>query len=271
MSLSIVVLNYNGKEFLPRCLDAVFSQGLPSDREVLLIDNSSTDKSEVEAHNTFPIDSLIRGDNKHQFITGLNLAFKHAKYENVLFVTNDVIMQPWSIHKLYSLIIKVPKSLIQPVFYTEAKKIQNAGMEYHWPGYGLAETFVSDGPYYSTDIVTTTAFIMNKSAFKEIGPFDVNFAPGGYEDVDYSLRAKALGYERLVAGSAIATHLTSKSFTPVYGKRGISDICYKNRTYLIDKYYSGLDRWLRQTVNHAVRSIHTLSNGKSNSLKAGSS
>ncbi len=46
MFLSIVILVYNLAEYLPKCLDSIWSQGLPEDDyEVVCVDDCSTDDS----------------------------------------------------------------------------------------------------------------------------------------------------------------------------------------------------------------------------------
>ncbi|HLD31023.1 MAG TPA: glycosyltransferase family A protein [Patescibacteria group bacterium] len=51
MKVSIVVPAYNEEGFLPRCLNSIFSSDLPDDFEVIVVNNASTDKTEMVAKN----------------------------------------------------------------------------------------------------------------------------------------------------------------------------------------------------------------------------
>jgi glycosyltransferase involved in cell wall biosynthesis len=58
-TVSVVILNWNGKEFLARCLEAVYSQTY-QDFEVILIDNASRDGSIEEVEIRWPKVRVIR-------------------------------------------------------------------------------------------------------------------------------------------------------------------------------------------------------------------
>ncbi len=44
--VSIVILNYNGKTWLKRCLESIYSQTIFQDIEIIVADNASTDGSD---------------------------------------------------------------------------------------------------------------------------------------------------------------------------------------------------------------------------------
>jgi N-acetylglucosaminyl-diphospho-decaprenol L-rhamnosyltransferase len=52
--ISVIVLNYNGHEWLPGCLDAVFGQACRQPFEMLLVDNGSRDGSAALASERQP-------------------------------------------------------------------------------------------------------------------------------------------------------------------------------------------------------------------------
>ena len=91
----------------------------------------------------------------------------------------------------------------------------------------------------------TTCFLSSWDTLSKIGEFDTNFSPAYYEDVDYSIRARKKGVKLIVAKDAIAYHRANFSFSKVMKKREISDVCSKNRQYLINKHYKGIDRFTR--------------------------
>ena len=264
--ISIVVLNYNGKEVLAACLDSIF-KGLEPPYEVIVLDNASTDDS-LKVCERFPV-RIEYGDNRFQFVGGLNDAFRYAKYQSVLFVSNDVCFQWDGIRQLRLLLESVPKSIIQPLFLWPDGSVQHAGMKLYWPMYGLAETKVPEEPFYTTSVFATACFMMRKDTFKEVGEFDVALAPGHYEDVDYSLRADKLSIPLLVYPYAKVYHIGAHSFNKVYGKRGISAIAARNREYLVRKHFKGWDKWSRLLAIRAIRLASSGRSGRHNSLAQG--
>ena len=248
--LTISVLNYQGKEVLQPCLDSILAQEIPKPYDIQIIDNASTDGSAEEAFSKYQeVKYLIHADNKYQFITGLNESFKQARYEDVLFLSNDLILEKGSLSTLVDTYRRLDKVIVQPVFKTLEGKIQNAGMDMLWPGYGVSNKILGEfGPFFETEVFATTAFIMSKSAFKEIGLFDERFAPAFMEDVDYSIRATGLGYRLLVDKTSSMRHYTSHSFSKRYSHRQIEGFYHQNRIKLIEKHHRGLQRIIRRTA-----------------------
>jgi len=249
-SISIVVLNYNGKDVLQECLVSVLTQKAPND-ELIIIDNESTDGSEEIGKK---YGTVVLENNKFQFIGGLNKAFEYAKNEKVLFLSNDLILK-------YGFIDNIRKEItsdriVQPVFYT-SEGIQNAGADFLYPMLGMARRNL-----YSllshTSVFATTAFGMTKTTFKNIGKFDENLAPAFLEDIDYSLRAKKLGIDLIVVGNAWCFHHTSHAFGKKYGKPNISKFCEKNRVYLIRKHYKGFNKYLRLVIMKGLQLCKSL-------------
>ena len=56
--VSIVILNYNGVEYIEKCLESVY-RTLGCNFEVILIDNSSTDGSQLICKQKFPQISIF--------------------------------------------------------------------------------------------------------------------------------------------------------------------------------------------------------------------
>ena len=51
--VSIIVINYNGKEYLEGCIESIFNT-IGCKFEVILIDNASTDSSSLDCSKKFP-------------------------------------------------------------------------------------------------------------------------------------------------------------------------------------------------------------------------
>lgn len=90
-----VVLNYNGGEHVPRCLEALLATDWPAGAlEVVVVDNCSTDGSDREIEQRFPAVRLLRSPANAGFPAN-NLAMRDlAGVDYVALVNNDAFVTP---------------------------------------------------------------------------------------------------------------------------------------------------------------------------------
>lgn len=244
VGLTVAILNYNGLEYLEACLSSIPTE-LVCER--ILIDNASTDESwKIAERYGFRV---VHADNRHQFITGINTAIREASGDRILFSQADVVFAVGAIESLLNVSALYPHSIVQPVFVRPEHGIDNAGMRIIWPGYGLGEHRVLKNYPYATGVATSITFMTTISVMGMVGLYDNNFAPAYYEDMDWALRSSRYGVEHLVSPQAVVIHRHNESFSKEYTRRGISEVCRRNRRYLIRKHYRGLDLWLRLAVS----------------------
>lgn len=86
MSISVIIVNYNGLRHLKKCLRSLKNQW---PFEVIIVDNNSTDGSVewIRAHH--PSTKIIVSKKNVGFAQGNNLGIVKAKGEWVLFLNND--------------------------------------------------------------------------------------------------------------------------------------------------------------------------------------
>ncbi len=90
--VSVIVLNYNGREFVRACLNSIRAQVYP-DFEVLFVDNGSTDGSAELVSEEYPWVKLIVSPKNLGFAGGNNLGVERASHDLVVLVNNDVVVQ----------------------------------------------------------------------------------------------------------------------------------------------------------------------------------
>lgn len=263
--LTVAVLNYNGMTFLDRCLASIAAQTRQPD-EVIVIDNGSTDFSYRLASKYGFV--VRHASNEHQLITGLNVALSLAK-EWLFFMQNDVILEP-DCFEAFSKIPLYKVEIYQPVFYKEDREIDNSGMDWRWPGYGIGRTKKWWGKSTIADcgMVSTIAFFIHKWVIEKTGEYDSLFAPAYYEDIDWALRAKKYAIPLLLT-TAKAIHLSNTSFSKVMTKKEMSKLCHKNRLKLINKHYRGLDRLSRVIAINIIDWINELRHRRRKKINTG--
>lgn len=90
--LSIILVNYNGSEFLYDCLNSIDVFIDYSGCEVIVVDNCSTDDSLKIIADNFPAVKLICNQDNLGFGKANNLAVKHSQGEHLLFLNTDTIL-----------------------------------------------------------------------------------------------------------------------------------------------------------------------------------
>lgn len=90
MDLSIVIVNWNVRELLRRCLSSVYrAMGASLKMEVIVVDNASSDGSVAMVREDFPQVRLIANDENLGFTRGNNQAIAQSRGRYMLLLNPD--------------------------------------------------------------------------------------------------------------------------------------------------------------------------------------
>src|SRR5215213_6719454 len=90
---SVIVINWNGRQHLQACLDAVAAQqGV--EFETLLVDNGSSDGSAEFVRRQFPAVRVVALADNRGFAGGNNAGAREARGRHLVFLNNDTVAQP---------------------------------------------------------------------------------------------------------------------------------------------------------------------------------
>lgn len=198
-TVSIIVLNFNGVNFLKKCLPTIFRQTYPH-IETIVVDNNSTDES-LKYLDTVKNIQVIKNKKNLGYAEANNKAAQKATGEFVLFLNNDTELFPDLIQKLVD--SYKDKSLIAPAqIPTWNKKIKGfagGGMDIF--GY----PYTMDDGSTKVSYVDGAAFFMKRNDFISIGMFDEKLFIF-QEDIDLSWRAQLYGYRIISCWDAKLYH-----------------------------------------------------------------
>jgi len=92
---SVIILNYNGMEFVDSCLRSVLKTDYPN-FEVIFVDDNSTDGSLEYAEKNFSSPHLrfVANDRHYGFAEGNNIGGRHAKGTYLIFLNVDTEVDP---------------------------------------------------------------------------------------------------------------------------------------------------------------------------------
>ena len=89
--ISVIIVNYNGKELLRECLESLFKIDY-NNFEVILVDNNSTDGSMEFVTKSYPNIIVVKLDSNKGFAEPNNVGAKIAKGEYLLFLTMILLL-----------------------------------------------------------------------------------------------------------------------------------------------------------------------------------
>lgn len=242
-SVTIIVLNWNGRALLEQCLPALLQQNYPN-FNVLLVDNASEDDSVGYVKSQFPQIQVIQNEANLGFAKGNNLGIQNTESDIVVLLNTDVTVQSNWLSDLIGPMVSDETIGVAgcKLLFPEGNIIQHAGgyltfplaysQHYHYRERDEGQVSgVKDVPY-----VTAAVFAIRRETLINVGLLDGGFSPFYYEEVDYCYRVKEAGWRVVLVGNAAATHWESTSMkkVPDLQKRAF----HKNRLRFILKHYT---------------------------------
>lgn len=206
-----IVLNYNGKDCLMRCLESLYHSDY-SNMEVVVVDNGSQDGSLESAIKKYPRFHFIKNSENIGFAAGNNVAIRFAlekMADYVFLLNNDAWVERSTVAKTVGLSETMDDAgLISPLIISGVDgSIWFSGGKILWKRMrALNLTNSPSSSPYPTEYATGCAVLIKKEVFKTIGLFDEKYFLY-YEDADFSFRAKTAGFASIVLPDARAYHL----------------------------------------------------------------
>lgn len=238
--LSVIILNYDGRRWLPACLEAVARQRDAPAFETILVDNSSTDGSAELVRRTYPDVRVVETGANLGFAAGNNAGARVAAGEWLVFLNNDTAVDERWLASLWAAHVEHPEYAIvtsRLVFLHDPSVVDSAGDGYlraggaFKHGHGApADSFAESREVFGA---CGGAFMIRRDLYETLGGFDPRFFMV-YEDVDLSYRARLRGERIWYAADAIVNHAGSGSLGTIspaavfFGQRNLEWTWLKN-------------------------------------------
>ncbi len=238
--VSVIIVNYNGRAFLEKCISSLFAQSYPN-VEIILVDNASSDDSINYLRKEFPSIKIIANKENIGFAKGNNIGIKAANGELIATLNNDTEVSTQWLDELVKAVTsdeKVGMCASKMLFMKNPEFINSTGICISRSGAcwdrGMFER--DQGQYESIEEVFAPcagAAIYRKAMLNEIGLFDEDFL-AYMEDVDIAFRGRYAGWKCLFMPNAVVYHVHSgtggymSDYTIYYGNRNIMWNCIKN-------------------------------------------
>lgn len=245
--VSVLVLNYNGREHLGECFNSLKEQTYPC-YEVIMVDNGSKDDSIEFVRDNFRWVKILALDRNYGFSEGNNKGVEHAEGELVVFLNNDTRVDRNWLRELVDVMESDAEIGIcgsKMLMYSHPEFINSTGAEmsllsgYFWDR-GIYEK--DRGQYdLGGDVLSVCAgaMLVRKRVFLDLGGFQKEFF-AYYEDVDLCIKCWIYGFKVVYAPSAVVYHKLGASFKHVSG--GIPEDMDRSRSEFVISL-SERNRW----------------------------
>lgn len=214
-SISVIILNYNGKEFLRRCLRSVLDSDYPN-FEVIFVDNASTDESVNLVRKLFGSDPrlrIIQNTKNLGFAEGNNVGAKHSNADYLVFLNTDTEVDKHWLREVAEVMENEPEigaaqcKLLQ---MEDPKRLENVGHYIDCFGldYNIGENEVDRGQYdHISEMFGAmgAALVVKREVFFEAGGFDPDYFLS-FEDSDLCWRIWLRGYKTSFIPKAVVYH-----------------------------------------------------------------
>jgi GT2 family glycosyltransferase len=237
--ISVVIVNYNGREHLEACLSAVAAQR-GAEFECVLVDNGSTDGSASFVAERFPWVRLVRSETNLGFAGGNNRGATVARGRLIAFLNNDTRASATWLFELRRGLDEEPDVALvtsrivymgnPAVLDSAGDGMTRAGGAFKHGHGGPAGRHPDRREVFGA---CGAAFMMRRSVFDELGGFDEDFFLS-HEDVDLSYRARLLGHRILYLPDAVVEHRGSTTIgrtsrlSVFQGQRNLEWVYVKN-------------------------------------------
>ena len=220
MKSAIVILNWNGRHFLERFLPSVTSC-CPSDAEVIIADNGSTDDSIAFLKEHYPSLRLILLDRNYGFAEGYNRAFAQIDAQYYILLNDDVEVAPGWVDTVIAQMEQDPLvAIAQPklLMFDQKNTFEYAGAaggfidKYGYPFCRgrLFNTLEQDNGQYNDarEIfwASGAAMFVKSKVWHEMGGLDGDFF-AHMEEIDFCWRCKNKGYKVVYCPDATVYHV----------------------------------------------------------------
>lgn len=247
--LSVCIVNYQGERYLPATLEAVARIEAPV-REVLLVDNASTDRSVAITRQMSPGTRILELGVNRGPGTARNAGFERAVSDWILFVDNDVRPEPGAPGELQRVLMSHADAVAATPrieYQDRPGVVQYAGAAAHVLGLQILRH--ADRPaelipreVHDQHSLISACVLVHRERWGASPPFDEDFFLY-LEDHEFGLRARLRGQRLLVVPTVRCLHGVGTEGVSIRASGEYSDVrirhTIQNRWQVLIKLFEG--------------------------------
>ncbi|RMH65684.1 MAG: glycosyltransferase [Calditrichaeota bacterium] len=211
--ISIIIVNYNVRDFLEQCLISVRRALRAIEHEIIVVDNNSVDGSVAMLRERFPEVTLLASSVNLGFSGGNNLALKQARGRFIVLLNPDTVVQEDTFEKLLAFFRETPDAsaatckILNPdgSFSVDCRHSIPTPSTAFWKLLGLNKvfpkskifgrynlTFLDENETYPVEAISGSFMMIRRETVEKVGLLDDTFFMY-CEDIDYCHRINQSG------------------------------------------------------------------------------
>lgn len=290
MDLSVIIVNFNVKEFLEQSLRSIQKACRNVRAEIIVVDNASSDGSVELVRQKFPDVKLIANVENVGFARANNQAIRQAQGDYILLINPDTIVQEDTFEVILNFFkahpecgmvgckilnpdgsLQLPCRRSFPTPWVAFTKI--SGLSRLFPRsrlfgrYNL--TYLDPDETYEVEAISGSFMFFRAEVVKRIGLLDESFFMYG-EDLDWCYRIREAGWKIYYLPTTKIIHFKGES-----SKNSTVDLTlqfyramklfvekhYHHRYWHVPQWFLMVGIWLRATLSFAARAFRRLAPG----------
>lgn len=252
--VSVIIVNWNARQYLAHCLAALVEHGAGVDYDLWVVDNASEDDSVAFVRETYPQAHLIVNAQNVGFARANNQAIAQSTGRFLLLLNSDAFLQAGALEALLQVMRNHPDTGIAgaQLFYEDGR-LQRSCYAFPTLASELWQTFWLDrlfphsrvfGKYQMTwwamdtprevDWLMGACILVRREALEQVGGFDETFFMYS-EETDLCYRMKQAGWKVRYVPEARVVHVWGGSANLV-GRETLIRL-YQSRVQFFRKHY----------------------------------
>jgi len=225
MDLSIIIVNWNSKEYLLKSIASVEAETNEIEFEIIVIDGGSFDGCDKALQEHFPRVLFIQSDKNLGFAKANNEAYKASTGRHLLFLNPDTEVRGHAIKALSDHLGALPDAgIVGPKLLNSDGSVQESCIRAFptilnqilesdflraiFPDaglWGMKPLHSSDNAAKKVEAVSGACLMIKKSVFERVGLFSSDYFMYS-EDIDLCLKVRNAGLYTYYIPKAIVVH-----------------------------------------------------------------
>ncbi len=244
--ISVIIVSWNVRDLLRACLQSLglsAERQTPGAREIIVVDNASTDGSAAMVATEFPAVQLIANPENRGFSGGNNQGIARVRGRYVLFLNPDTVVVDDALGKMAAYLdAHDDVGVVGPQWRYGDGRLQSScrrfptlwsalfestPIAWHWPDNPWARRYRMEDIVPSTqpspqevDWLVGAALMTRRAVLEQVGGFDEGYFMYS-EELDWCRRVKAAGWRIVYLPAAQIIHYEGRSSEQVVAARHI--------------------------------------------------
>lgn len=240
MDLSIIIVNWNSREYLEQCIASILAETYGIEYEIVVIDNASFDGSGEMLQESYPQVRFIQSDRNLGFAKANNAAYHQSLGRHVLFLNPDTVLVGPAVTTMLDYLRKLPNagavgckllnadktvqtSCIQPFPTILNQVLDSEVLRALWPKsslWGNAPLLGGRIGPVEVEAISGACVMLTRNVFERVGLFSEDYFMYT-EDIDLSHKVHRKGYRNYYVSDAAIVHYGGGSTEKVLSNNAV--------------------------------------------------